>query len=92
MNRAVQDLDAIYEYIAQTLLVPETALRQVDRIEEAILSLEELPHRCPQRRVGAYAKRGYRQLFVDNYTIVFRVDELHKMVLVVTVRYTPSQF
>lgn len=89
LRRAVQDIDGIYTYIAQTLLEPETALKLVGRLEDAIFSLETLPHRCPERRVGAYADRGYRQLLMENYTIIFRIDEAHRQVIVVTVRYAP---
>ena len=91
-SRALWDLDGIYAYIAKTLLEPGTALKLVDEIEEAVLSLEQLPHRGPERKTGAYANRGYRQLFVKNYTVVYRVEEAQKQVLVVTVRYSPSQF
>lgn len=91
-NRALRDLDDIYVYISQTLLVPETALGLVDKIEKEILSLEDMPYRFPERKTGIYANRGYRQLFVGNYTVIYRVDEKHKQVIVITVRYTPSQF
>lgn len=91
-SRALRDLDDIYVYIAQTLLVPETALGLVDKIEEEILSLEEMPYRFPERKTGAYANRGYRQLFVGNYTVIYRVDEKRRQVIIVTVRYSPSQF
>lgn len=91
-SRALRDLDGIYSYIAQNLLAPVTALNQIDRIENAILSLEEFPTRCSLRKVGAYSNRGYRQLFIDNYTAIFRIDETQKQVIVVIIRYTPSQF
>ena len=52
MSRALQDLDGIYDYIAHTLLEPGTALGLVRRIEEAILSLETMPYRCPERKRG----------------------------------------
>ena len=91
-SQALRDLDDIYEHIARTLLEPGTALRLVDRIEDAILSLEALPHRCPERKRGVYANRGYRQLFVENYPVVFRIDEVGKVVIVITVRYSKSEF
>lgn len=91
-SRALRDLDGIYVYIAQTLQVPETALELVDKIEKEILSLEEMPYRFPERKTGAYANKGYRQLFVGNYTVVYRVDEKHRQVIIVTIRYSPSQF
>lgn len=91
-SRAMRDLDGIYAYIAKTLLEPGTALKLVDEIAEALLSLVQMPHRCPERKTGAYANRGYRQLFIKNYTAVYRVDEVKKQVIVLTVRYSPSQF
>lgn len=92
LSRALRDLDSVYAYIAKTLLEPDTALKLVDEIEKEILSLEQMPNRCPERRQGAYAGRGYRQLFVKNYTVIFRVDEAAKQVIIVTVRYSRSQF
>lgn len=92
MSRALRDLDNIYTYIARNLLEPGTAEKFIDTLEDEILSLESMPHRCAERRVGAYAGKGYRQLFVKNYTVVFRIDEEHRTVIVVTVRYSSSQF
>lgn len=90
--RAYRDLDGIYAYISENLLEPDTALSMVDEIETAIFSLEQLPERGAPRRVGAYANGDYRQLFVKNYTIIYRVLKQKKEVHIVTVRYTPSNF
>ena len=92
MSRAVRDLDGIYTYIAETLLEPGTALSLVKRIEEQLYSLEYLPYRCPERKKGTYANRGYRQQLVENYTVIYRIDEANKQVIVITVRYSPSSF
>ena len=89
---ALRDLDGIYDYIAKSLLEPATALKLVDAIESGILSLDTMPKRYPERRSGAYANQGYRQLFIKNYTVIYRIDETQKNVIVVTIRYSPSQF
>ena len=91
-NRAYRDLDGIYEYIAKTLIKPGVALNLIDEIETAILSLDIMPHRCPERKTGAYGNKGYRQLFVGNYTALFRIEEKSKLVKVITIRYSSSQF
>ncbi len=90
--RAYRDLDGIYTYIAENLLEPGAALNMVDELEAAILSLEQLPERGAIRRVGAYANGDYRQLFVKNYVIIYRVLKQKKEVHIVTVRYTPGNF
>lgn len=91
-TRAYQDLDDIYTYIAETLLEPGTALNMVDKLEEAIFSLEQLPERGAIRRVGAYKDGNYRQLFVKNYCIIYRLIKKKKEVHIVTVRYIPGNF
>ena len=51
-----------------------------------------MPYRCPERKRGGYANRVYVHVFVEIYSAVFRIDEAKKMVIVVTVRYSPSEF
>ena len=91
-TRARRDLDGIYAYIAGTFLEPGTAIKMIEALEEGIISLESMPYRCPERKRGIFANQGYRQLFVKNYSVVFRVDESSKSVIVVTVRYSASEF
>lgn len=76
--RAYQDLEEIYSYIANSLLEPDTALNMVDALETAILSLAQFPERGAIRRVGAYSNKDYRQLFLKNYTIVYRIVKQKK--------------
>lgn len=92
MQRAYSDLDDIYNHIADDFKEIDTAEKMADTLEDAILSLAEMPYRGSIRRTGAFANRGYRQLLVKNFTIVYRMDEAGKVVIVVTVRYTPSSF
>lgn len=92
MQRASGDLDDIYNHIADDFKEIGTAEKMADVLGDAILSLDEMPYRGSVRRTGAFANRGYRQLFVKNFTIVYRIDEARKMVIIVTVRYTPSSF
>ena len=92
LPQAYRDLDGIYAYIAETLLDQKAAEKLLDTLEEVIFSLEELPRRGAQRRNGAYANKGYRQFFIKNFTVLYRVDEINKLVIIVTVRYSKSQF
>ena len=32
-------------------------------------------------------EKGYRQLLVDNYIAIFRIDEIEKIVYIVTIQY-----
>ena len=90
-NRALKDLDSIYDYIGKVLLEPKVALDLI-LIETSILSLEMMPYRCSERKVGAYSNRGYRQLFVKNFTIIYRIDEINKCVIIICVYHSSSNF
>lgn len=85
--RAIRELDLIYEYIKNEKSAPENAKGQVDRIKKAVLSLDTFPQSHQERNNGRYAGKGYRQLLIDNYIAIFRIDEPNKTVYVVTVQY-----
>ena len=85
--RAIRELDRIYEYISNEKLAPENAKGQVDRIKKAVLGLDTFPQSHQERNEGRFAGKGYRQLLIDNYIAIFRVDELMKTVYVVTIQY-----
>lgn len=90
--QAYREIAGIYQYIAENLMAPAASLRIVTEIESAIFSLDMLPYRGAERKIGRYANKGYRQLFVENYTIVYRIDEMKKQIIIVTVQYSPGNF
>lgn len=92
LPKAYRGIDCIYGHISEEFKAPETAKGIIDDMEETILSLETYPFRGAERKVGVYANKGYRQLFAKNFTVLYRIDEKEKSVIIVTVRYSPSQF
>jgi toxin ParE1/3/4 len=92
LPKANRDLDDMYRYIKDEIKVIETAKQMVNLLQEAILGLDEMPYRGAIRKTGTFAKKGYRQLFLKNFTKIYRIDEDNKVVIVVTVRYTSSSF
>jgi plasmid stabilization system protein ParE len=87
MPRAYRDIEEIYAYIAYEKLSPENAKGQIDRIKKAILGLDTFPESHQDRTAGRYAGKGYKQLIIDNYIAIFRIDEKVSRILVVTVQY-----
>ena len=90
--RAYRDLEEIYSYIAENLSEHSIAEKIAAALEDAIFSLELFPERGAPRRTGIYANHGYRQLFVKNYIIIYRVLNTEKEVHIVTVRHSLSSF
>ena len=68
-------------------LSPENAQGQTDRIWKALKSLEICPQSHQERIEGRYAGKKYRQLIIDNYIAIFKIDENTKTVYVVTIQY-----
>ena len=64
-DKALADMESIYDYIAGTFNAPETADRQYDRIANAILSLEEMPERVEIMDSEPEHTKGLRALRVD---------------------------
>ena len=85
--RAFRNMNDIYAYLALEKQSPENAKRQTDRIWEALRTLEQLPGVHQERLVGRYAGKGYKQLIIDNYIAIYKIDECSKKVFVVTVQY-----
>ena len=85
--KAYRDIDDIYAYIAFEKLSPENAKGQTDRIWNAIESLERFPESHQERLNGRYAGNGYKQLIIDNYIAIYKIDKNARRVYVVTVQY-----
>lgn len=85
--RAIRELDDIYKYIADEKLDYVNARKQIMRIKKAILNLDTFPQSHQERDEGRYAKKGYRQLIIDNYLVIFKIDEGEKIVTVLTIQY-----
>lgn len=85
--KAFRDMDGIYSYIAIEKNSPEAAKNQTDRLIKAIYTLETFPESHQDRLAGRYAGRGYKQLLVDNYVVIYKVNRLKRTVYIVTVQY-----
>ncbi len=86
--KAYDDIDSIYEYIAESLQNREVALSMVDQFEEAIFSLEIMPYRGAERKIGMFTNNGYRQLFIGDFTIIYNVNSRLRQVTVVRILYS----
>ena len=77
---AENDLKDIIRYIASQLSAPESALNLMELLEEAMLSLSDMPQRCPLVSDERLSQMGYRKLIVKKYIVFFSIDEKNKVV------------
>ena len=86
-EKADRDLRNIFLYIAVDLSAPENAERQINRLWDAILSLDELPERYRRYEDEPWYSRGMRVLPIDNFVILYIPYLEEKVVRIVTVMY-----
>lgn len=86
-EQAAADLRAIFEYIAYELLAGDNAIKQLDRLEDAILSLDEMPERYQLYDKEPWRERNLRIMPVDNYLVFYIPQEEDKTVTVIRVMY-----
>jgi toxin ParE1/3/4 len=86
-KQADTDLRYIYEYIAFTLLEPEIAVRQLERIEKGILSLDEMPERFRAFEKEPWHSRGIRQMPIDNFIVFYIPKADVKTVAIIRIMY-----
>ena len=81
------ELDEIYAYVAHHLRNPLDAARLVGRLENAILSLGEMPYRAPLSHDPRFAIQGVRTMSVGKHMIYYIVDDVIREVSVVHVAH-----
>lgn len=86
--QARADLKSIYEYIALTLLTPENAERQLQRLADSIMSLNQMPKRFRAFETEPWKSRGMRIMPVDNYVVLYIPDEDKALVHIARVMYS----
>ncbi len=85
---ALQDMEDIYNYIAEELLAPENAMGQYNRIADAILSLDTFPEKFRLLESEPEKAKEIRRMVVDNYSVFYVIKE--NRVIVTDVLYSAS--
>lgn len=86
-NEANLDLKSIYEYIAFSLLSPETAMKQLDRLETGILSLRQFSKRFKLYRNMLWHNLELRIKPIDNFLVFYVSDDETQLVTILRVLY-----
>lgn len=86
-DKANEDLRNIYEYIAFELCSVNNAIRQLTRLESHILNLESFPEKYRRYPKEPWYSNKLRIMPVDNYVVLFIVENIDKKVTVTRVMY-----
>lgn len=86
-EQADADLRGIYEYIAFELLSPDNASVQLDRLEKAIMELDQFPNKYRLYESEVWSDRQLRLMPVDNFLVFYIVERDKGFVTVIRVMY-----
>lgn len=85
---AQNDLYSVWEYIAVELREPATAAHVLNKLEQSIMSLSELPYRYAVLADKLLKPKAIRRLPVENYLVFYIVQEDIKTVSVLRVLHS----
>lgn len=86
-NSAIEQTREIISYIAEILMVPETAQRWKDRLKTEMQKLSFMPSRFPLTEEEPWRSKGIHRLVVENFLVYFWIDESAQIVWVTGVIY-----
>lgn len=84
-DRAQDQIRDIIMYIAEESGSRKTALRYLDKLEKAVLSLGDFPYIGPEPRYSILRNQGYRVLVVGKHLVFYKVNEEEKVVMIYAV-------
>ena len=87
-DKALNDMNGIYEYIAVNLQSPENAMGQYNRIADSVLKLGFFPEKFRPVDFEPERSQGLRRMLVDNYSVFYVFKE--EVVAVTRVLYSAS--
>lgn len=79
-DRALADMEGIYNYIAIQLQAQENAMGQYNRIAEAIEGLHVFPERVELMESEPERIMGLRRLVIDNYSAFYVIEDMDVIV------------
>ena len=82
-----KELDEIIAYIAEHLKNPSAATRLLDGIVDCYADLKKMPKMYEHCRDERLSKMGYRKAVIQNYILIYRVDDSSKTVHILHIFY-----
>ncbi len=81
-DECIEEIEQIYDYIANDLNADKSAVKVVKEFKTKILTLSETPKLYPKINKRNRAKKTYRRLIVKNFIVLYTVDDNQKLVFI----------
>ena len=84
---ALENYEEIVRYLVFELKNPAAARSLVKRMDEGLDHVAQFPFSCPTCLTAYKMKHEYRKLFVNNFIVLYWVDQKEKTVMVEQIVY-----
>lgn len=91
-NDSVIEMKSINDYISKNLYNPQAAKRLMRKMEETIYGLKSMPRKFTIIKKFDELKLEYRRIIVNNYAVIYTIDEKTKTVYIVHTYYGGSNY
>lgn len=88
----LEGAEEIFDYISNTLENVEASDRLRDKIIDNVLLLEKSPKMYTEIDNIDRAERKYRRMVVNNYVILYTIDEDERIVYIAHIYYSGSDY
>ena len=82
-----EELDEIYEYISEKLVAENSAKKLMRKMRNAVMDLSESPNLHIKIKKKNKLKREYRRIVIDNFVVLYTVEESSKKVYIAHMYY-----
>lgn len=79
---AYKEISKIYDYITEELSAENAAKRLMEKVEKEVQRLKRAPQIYAEIRKFDELKRNYRRIVINNYIILYTIDEDNSIVYI----------
>ena len=89
---AIKDLDEILKYMIEVLCNRKAAIDFIDEVERKYFEISKHPYMYELSRDERLKKKGYRRIVINNYIILYLINDKSKEVIVSRIFYSGQNY
>lgn len=89
---SIFEMDNIYDYITENLYNIQAAKNLMQKVENSIYTLKNMPRKYMIVKKVDELDLEYRRIVVDNFIIIYTINEYIKTVYIVHIYYSGSNY
>lgn len=87
-----KEINKVYEYINSSLYAEVAAKKLMKKIEDKVQSLKYAPKIHTKIEKCDELERIYRRIVIDNYVMIYTIDEKNMIIYIVHMYYAGSNY